>query len=73
MVICYLSAYSKIKWENHAVDVIEWLGPLGLSGLYTVFTIFTMPIVVLVNYSNTILGFFELAASVSRKYIVERV
>ena len=42
-------------------------------GNLVIFTLVTMPIVVLVNYSNSILGFFELAASVSRKYIVERV
>ena len=45
-----------------------WLGLFGLYIVFGIFLSFTMPIVVIVNYSNTILGFFELAASVSRKY-----
>ena len=38
-------------------------------GLAIPFYIFAMPIVVLANYSNTIKGLFELAASVSGKFI----
>ena len=47
-----------------------WLGLFGLYIVFGIFLSFTMPIVIIVNYSNTILGFFELAASVSRKYTI---
>ena len=37
-----------------------WLGLFGLYIVFGIFLSFTMPIVIIVNYSNTILGFFEL-------------
>ena len=69
-----LNQTALMNLENRIIpdeELIDWGALMSPVDIF-MFTIFTMPIVVLLNYSNTILGFFELAASVSRKYIVAK-